>query len=169
MYHRRDNHRFLDVSLRCLLLLFFMVGPKSLGLAQQRMVQATTGVDTSLIRELNADGYGMKKYVMAFLKAGPNTNQDSITAARLQSAHLKNIQRMAKEGKLVIAGPFLDDTQLKGIYVFNVESVEEAKALTESDPAIKAGRLVMELHPWYGSAALQKVNEIHVRIQAKTF
>jgi uncharacterized protein YciI len=126
-------------------------------------------VDTSLVRELKADEYGMKTYVMAFLKAGPNIDQDSVKAAKLLGAHLKNIQRMANGGKLVIAGPFLDDTQLKGIYVFNVESIEEAKALTESDPAIKAGRLVMELHPWYGSAALQKVNEIHARIQAKTF
>lgn len=169
MHHRRDNLRFFDVSLRWLLFLFLMVGLNSSVNAQQRMVQATTGVDTSLIRELKADGYGMKKYVVAFLKAGPNTDQDSITRASLQSAHLKNIQRMANEGKLVIAGPFLDDTELKGIYVFNVASVEEARALTESDPAIKAGRLVMELHPWYGSAALQKVNEIHARIQARTF
>ena len=106
---------------------------------------------------------------MAFLKAGPNRNQDSATAAGLQRAHLANIQRMAREGKLVVAGPFEDDTDLKGIYIFNVASVAEAKTLTASDPAIKAGRLVVELHPWYGSAALQKVTEIHARIQAKHF
>jgi len=128
-----------------------------------------TSVDTALANRLGADGYGMKRYVMAFLKAGPNRNQDSVTAMNLQKAHLGNIQRMAKEGKLVLAGPFLDDTDIKGIYIFNVESVEEAKALTESDPAIKAGRLVMELHPWYGSAALQMVNDLHARIQTKKF
>lgn len=126
-------------------------------------------IDTTLIRELRADDYGMKTYVMAFLKAGPNRNQDSATAANLQAAHLANIRRMANEGKLVIAGPVLDTGDVRGIYIFNVESVEEAKALTETDPAIKAGRLAMELHPWYGSAALQKVNEIHARIQTKRY
>lgn len=131
--------------------------------------KAVTTIDTTLIRELRADDYGMKTYVMAFLKAGPNRNQDSATAANLQAAHLANIRRMANEGKLVIAGPVLDTGDVRGIYIFNVESVEEAKALTETDPAIKAGRLVMELHPWYGSAALQKVNELHARIQTKRY
>lgn len=131
--------------------------------------QRTAGVDTALAKELKEDEYGMKRYVIAFLKAGPNRSQDSATTAGLQTAHLRNIQRMANEGKLVLAGPFLDDADIKGIYIFNVETSEEAKALKKSDPAIKAGRLVMELHPWYGSAALQKVTEIHERIQKKHF
>ncbi len=130
---------------------------------------ATAGLDTALVRALHADEYGMKTYVLALLKAGPNRGQDSATAARLQAAHLANIQRMAGEGKLVLAGPFMDNGDLQGIYVFNVETVGEARALTESDPAIQAGRLVMELHPWYGSAALQQVNAIHARIQVKRF
>ena len=47
---------------------------------------------------------------------------------------------------------------------YSIKSIEEAKALTETDPAIQAGSLVMELHPWYGSAALMKVNELHTRV-----
>ncbi len=152
--------------MRLLAILCLIVQLGSHVLAQRR---DESHLDAALATRLRADPYGMKPYVMAFLRAGPNRSQDSVTAARLQSAHMKNIQRMAQEGKLVIAGPFLDDTELKGIYVFNVESVEEAKALTESDPAIKAGRLVMELHPWYGSAALQMVNEFHARIRSKSF
>jgi uncharacterized protein YciI len=74
---------------------------------------------------------------------------------------------MAKEGKLAIAGPFLDRGELRGMYIFNVESVAEAEALTKTDPAIQAGALVMELHPWYGSAALQEVNGIHAKIAKK--
>jgi uncharacterized protein YciI len=77
---------------------------------------------------------------------------------------LKNIEHLAKKGKLVLAGPFLDGGEIKGIYIFNVQSIEEARELTKTDPAIKAGRLVMELHPWYGSAALKKVNEIHEKL-----
>jgi len=121
--------------------------------------------DSLLAKDLNADSYGMKAYVMAFLKVGKNRTQDSTERARLQKAHLKNIVRMANEGKLIIAGPFLDDQPIRGIYIFNVSTVEEAKKLTETDPAIQAGSLEMELHPWYGSAALLKIPEIHNKIE----
>jgi uncharacterized protein YciI len=120
--------------------------------------------EVNLAVELKADQYGMSKYVMAFLKAGPNRTQDSLMSKKIQKAHLKNIEHLAKMGKLVLAGPFLDGGEIKGIYIFNVQSIEEARELTKTDPAIKAGRLVMELHPWYGSAALKKVNEIHEKL-----
>jgi uncharacterized protein YciI len=120
--------------------------------------------DAALAKECGADEYGMRQYVMAFLKKGPNRTQDSLKAARLQRAHLDNIGKLAEAGKLSLAGPFLDDGELRGIYIFNVATVEEAKKLTETDPAIQEGSLIMELHPWYGSAALIKVNELHKKL-----
>ena len=120
--------------------------------------------NAELAKEMGADDYGMRKYVMAFLKAGPNRTADKAEAAKLQAAHMANIGRLAEEGKLAIAGPFLDNGELRGIYIFNVETIEEAKKLTETDPAIKAGSLIMELHPWYGSAALGLVNKYHDKI-----
>ncbi|MBV6640585.1 MAG: hypothetical protein KI791_07705, partial [Cyclobacteriaceae bacterium] len=120
--------------------------------------------DSILAVETGADAYGMRKYVLAYLKAGPNRNQDSTETARLQRAHLDNISRMAEEGKLVVAGPFLDDGEVRGIYIFAVETLEEAQELTSTDPAIKAGRLVMDLHPWYASAALMKVSDLHKKL-----
>jgi uncharacterized protein YciI len=122
-----------------------------------------------LATKLGADKYGMSKYVFAFLKSGPNRSQDSTEAINLQKAHLDNIKRLADEGKLVLAGPFLDDGEIRGIYIFNVSTIEEARKLTETDPAIKAGRLVMDLHPWYGSAALKQVNDLHALIAEKGF
>ena len=119
--------------------------------------------------EYGADEYGMKQYVMAFLKKGPNRDRDSSEAYDLQMAHMENIGKMADEGKLVLAGPFMDDGEIRGIYIFNVKTVEEAKALTETDPAIQAGSLVMELIPWYGSAALVGVNDEHKRVSKKSF
>ncbi|WP_321282012.1 YciI family protein [Marinifilum fragile] len=123
------------------------------------------GYNAELATKLKADQYGMCKYVMAFLKRGPVRNQDSITAVNLQKAHLENIERLAEKGKLVLAGPFFDDGEIRGIYIFDVETIEEAQTLTQTDPAIKAGRLVMELHPWYGSAALKQINELHKTLQ----
>lgn len=113
------------------------------------------------------DEYGMKRYIMAFLKKGPDRSHDSVTAANIQRAHLDNIKRLAEEGKLVLAGPFMDDGEVRGIYVFDVETVEEAEELTATDPAVKAGRLIMELHPWYGSGALMKINSLHKKISRK--
>lgn len=123
-----------------------------------------TTYNAELAEELGADDYGMRQYVMAFLKAGSNRDQDSTRAAELQRAHLENIRRMAEEGDLILAGPFMDSGEIRGIYIFDVRTVEEARKLTETDPAVQAGRLEMELHPWYGSAALMKVNEIHGQI-----
>ncbi|MCB0736127.1 MAG: hypothetical protein KDC92_01345 [Bacteroidetes bacterium] len=125
---------------------------------------SATGFDSLLAQELKADKYGMGQYVMAFLKAGPNRNRTAEEAAELQKQHMANIGRLAKEGKLVLAGPFIDNGELRGIYIFDVTTIEEAAELTATDPAIQAGSLVMELHPWYGSAALRKVNQIHSQI-----
>ena len=124
-------------------------------------------VNTSSAEEYGADEYGMKKYVIAFLKEGPNRDIPKEKASELQIAHLKNIERLAEEKKLVVAGPFLDDGDLKGIYIFNVSSIEEAKHLTNTDPAIQSGSLVMELKEWYSSAALIPVNDIHNILSSK--
>jgi hypothetical protein len=80
---------------------------------------------------------------------------------------MANIRRMAAAGQLVLAGPFMDDGELRGIYLFAVATIEEARALTATDPAIQAGTLVMELRPWYGSAALMQTNAVHGRIAAE--
>ena len=130
---------------------------------------ASAGYDAKLAKKVGADEYGMKKYVLAFLKAGPNRDQDSTEAAKIQKAHLENITRLANEGKLVLAGPFMDDSEVRGIYIFNVPTLKEAEQLTNSDPAVKAGRLIMELHPWYGTAAVMELNEIHKKIAAKNY
>ena len=101
---------------------------------------------------------------MHFLKKGSNRSKDSIASAKLQRAHLDNIIKLAEEGTLVLAGPFLEEGELRGIYIFDVKTIEEAKKLTETDPAIQAGSLEMDLKLWYGSAALLQINDIHQKI-----
>lgn len=124
--------------------------------------------DSLRAQQLGADDYGMKSYVMAFLKTGPE-KYDSATTAELGMGHMKNIGRLAEEGKLVLAGPFMGDSIYRGIYVFDVKSIEEARELTMTDPAIKAGVFEIQLIPWYGSAALMEVNEIHEQIAKISF
>jgi uncharacterized protein YciI len=149
-----------------IMILLFSIGALSEDKEEVKFSEATTNVyDSVLAEKLGADEYGMKSYVIAFLKPGPNRDQDSATAVELQKAHRANIRRLAQEGKLVLAGPFLDGGEMAGLFIFNVTTIEEAKQLTESDPAIKAGRLIMDLHPWYGSAALVQVNDVHQTIK----
>jgi uncharacterized protein YciI len=86
---------------------------------------------------------------LAFLKRGAKWTPEKTPATEeLQKAHMANIHRLADMKKLVVAGPFGDNGNLRGIFVFKVDSLEEAKALAESDPAVKAGRLAIDLHPW---------------------
>ena len=126
--------------------------------------QHQTGYDSVLAKKWGADEYGMKQYVLAFLKKGSKTVGSSQRNELLQG-HLKNIGRLAKEGKLLLAGPFLDKGDLAGIFIFNVTTIEEAKNLVATDPAVKAGLFAIELHPWYGSAALMEVGNLHRSVQ----
>ena len=127
----------------------------------------SNGFDQALADSLGADEYGMHQYVMAILKSGPNKPPSRQVSDSLFRGHMDNIQRLAEEGKLVLAGPFLADSNFRGIYIFDVKTVEEAQALTNTDPAIQYGSLVMELKPWYGSAALKEVNGLHKRVAQK--
>ena len=90
----------------------------------------------------------MKTYQMVFLYKGSNRNQDSLEVEKIQAEHLANIKRLADEEKLIVAGPFLDDKDLRGIFIFDVETEEEVRDLVETDLAIKTGRLRYEIHPW---------------------
>ena len=155
--------------MKLIILILFLLLSKNLISQTNNELKMENQYDSSYAEKLGADDYGMKKYVMAFLKSGKAETKNESEAQQLQMEHMKNIQIMAEEGKLLIAGPFTDNGELRGIYIFNVETVEEAEELTSTDPAIKAGVLVMELHPWYGSAALMEVNSIHKKLQKKSF
>jgi len=91
----------------------------------------------------------LKEYFFVMLKRGPNRSQDSVTTQKLQEGHMANIQKMANDGHLAIAGPFGDDGDWRGIFIFKTKTLEEAKNLVEQDPMIKAGRLIYEIHPWW--------------------
>lgn len=91
----------------------------------------------------------MKQYYLVLLKRGPIRNQDSVTSAAIQKGHLENITRLYNEGKIDMAGPMGHDGDLRGIFIFNSDSYEEVQQLCSTDPAIKAGRLVVEIYPWW--------------------
>lgn len=124
--------------------------------------------DKALAQSLGGDDYGMKMYVLAILKTGSNTSAGKIKTDSLFAGHLENIGRLAKEGKLVVAGPLKKNAQsYRGIFIFNVKTIEEAQALISTDPAINAKLLEAELFQWYGSAALPVYLESHEKIEKR--
>lgn len=111
----------------------------------------------ALADSLGADERGMKFYVLCLLKTGPNTTTDKTIKDSLFAGHMANIRRLAEEGKLVVAGPLeKNEKQYRGIFIFNVPTLEEAQQLLITDPAVKAKIFEADLFQWYGSAALPK-------------
>jgi uncharacterized protein YciI len=124
--------------------------------------------DEKLAKSLNADERGMKQYVFCILKTGSNTTATDEEKKELFKGHMDNITRLAQEGKLALAGPFMkNDRNYRGLYIFNVNTIEEAKALVATDPAVKANIFEAELTPWYGTAALQEILKIHEKLTKK--
>ena len=91
----------------------------------------------------------MKTYWMVFLLKGPNRTHDSATSARIQAAHLANIDRLHKEGKIVMAGPMGYNKDLRGIFIMDCKDSAEAASYIATDSAIITGRLRFEIHPWW--------------------
>lgn len=119
---------------------------------------------------------GMEVYYLGLLTRGPGyTKGETSETKRIQEGHMANINRMADLGALVAAGPIEGDQDLRGIFVFRVKSAEEARALAAEDPAIKAQRLALELHPWWGPSgvgarfAAEKKSDPSFKVSMRTY
>lgn len=99
----------------------------------------------------------MKGYVFAILKTGSNTSKNKEEKNKAFRGHLNNINRLVKEQKLIVAGPFgKNENSFRGLFIFNVKTIEEARMLINTDPAIAEKYLDVDLYNWYGSAALSE-------------
>lgn len=150
----------------CFLLFSLLLFTASFGRAQT-VGKPNPNYDAELAKKLGGTEGGMRSYVLALLKTGPNdtTVTDKDQRAKLFAGHLANINKLADEGKLAVAGPFADpERKYRGLFILAVSKVEEARVLAETDPAIKAGIFVVEYIPWYGSASLMATPEIHKKI-----
>ena len=126
--------------------------------------------DSELAESLNADEYGMKKYVLVILKTGSTDITDKIILDSLFAGHMNTIKQFGEDASLVVAGPISkNDNNYRGIFIFNVETIEEAKLLVAQDPTVNAGVFDVEMFSWYGSAAMKLIPEIHKVIQKKSF
>jgi uncharacterized protein YciI len=125
---------------------------------------AAPAFDADLARRLGADDYGMRSYVLVILKTGPTPMPKGEQRDAMFKGHFANIQRLADAGKLAAAGPFDGADGWRGMFIFAVDDVDAARALTASDPVIQSGEMVAEYHKLYSSAALMLIGETHKKI-----
>lgn len=125
--------------------------------------------DAELARSVGADDLGMKRYVLVVLKTGPNKVPAGAERDDMFKGHFANINRLAAEKKLVLAGPFDGVDGWRGLFILAMSDIEEAKRAVATDPVIIKGEMTAEYHRYYGSAALMLVNELHERIAKKRF
>jgi len=111
----------------------------------------------------------MKSYVLVILKTGPNQIPAGPDRDEMFKGHFANMNRLAAEGKLAGAGPFDGADSWRGLFIFAVADIDEAKKLTATDPVIVKGEMVAEYHKYYGSAALMLVRDGHDRVSKKRF
>lgn len=126
--------------------------------------------DKELADKLKGDDYGMKSYVFVILKSGTNTTTDKKYIDSCFMGHMTNMGKLVEKGELVVAGPFQkNDKTYRGLFILNVSTLEEAKAILATDPAVNAKLLDYELYGWYGSAALSEYLEASEKIWRKQF
>lgn len=121
--------------------------------------------DPELAKSLGADERGMRSYVLVILKTAPHRVPDGEARTKMFEGHFANMNRLADEKKLVMAGPLDGVDGCRGLFVFNTPDVEEAKRLVATDPVIINGEMVAEYHKFYGSAALMMVTDVHRKIE----
>ena len=132
--------------------------------AQTNTTPAKPTYDPVLAKQMGGNENGMRSYVMVILKTGPQRVPDGEARTATFKGHFANMQRLADEGKLVVAGPFGDKNEWRGMFILAVDTFETAQALVATDPVITNGEMVAEYHTLYASAALMQVNETHKKI-----
>jgi len=130
---------------------------------------ATPSFDAALAEKLGADEHGMRHYVLVILKTGPTPVPKGEQRTAMFKGHFANMERLAADGKLAAAGPLDGVDGWRGMFIFAVQDIEEAKALTATDPVIKSGEMVAEYHQLFSSAALMLINETHAKIAKESF
>ena len=132
--------------------------------------QNNQNYDEALAKKVGAPDNGMKTYVFCLLTTGTNTTASPEEKKKWFEGHMANINKLASEGKLVMAGPFMkNDKNYRGIFIFNCTTIEEAEKLVNSDPAVQTNLLKADLTVWYGSAALVLMDELHKKITKTGF
>ncbi|HTR35614.1 MAG TPA: YciI family protein [Bryobacteraceae bacterium] len=96
-----------------------------------------------------AESHPNRTYFAGLLRPGPNAKGGFL------SLKLASLEAWKKAGAIVIGGRFMDDGGVFGLYIFAVDSLEQARELVSRDPGVQSGELQFEFHPWFTADGLQ--------------
>src|SRR6266567_1769439 len=123
-----------------------------------RILVIVTTLLISLLCRAQESQHKMVQFQMAILKKGPEwTTMKPDLRNQIMLQHRDSVAALLSSGKIVIAGPFSDNTDTAGIFVLRVPAAE-ARTLVDADPAVKAGLMTAEMHPWYSEDIFQKAS-----------
>lgn len=154
------------LALSAVLTFIFTVSESTGALSQNRDKELVKkSYDPELAAKFGGNENGMKGYTFVILRTGPNKTTDKDSLSAYFAGHMANIQKLAAEGKMVVAGPFgKNENQFRGLFILNTTSQDEARVMLDGDPAVKDGIFIADLYLWWGSAALPAYMEIHDKI-----
>lgn len=132
--------------------------------AQAQAEDAPPTYDAAKALAWGANDNGLRPYTLVLLKTGPKRMPDGPARDEMFKGHFANMQRLAREGLLVYAGPLDGAEDLRGLFIFASADLDVVRKAVETDPVVINGEMVPELHKHYGSAALMGVNEEHTRL-----
>jgi uncharacterized protein YciI len=122
----------------------FLLGVLAVAYAFNGKTNAATNTENPI-----ADTPGMKQYWLVTLLRGINRTHDKATATRIHAAHIANIERLNREGYIVMAGPMGYDKFLRGIFFMDAKDSATVSQLVMQDSVVITGRLQFEIHPWW--------------------
>ncbi len=120
--------------------------------------------DAARAQAWGANDNGLRPYILVLLKTGPQRTPDGPARDEMFKGHFANMQRLAREGLLVYAGPLDGAQDLRGLFIFATTDTDLVRKAIGADPVLINGEMVAELHQHVGSAALMGVNEGHARL-----
>ena len=132
-----------------ILLLNFVLILAATAMTVEAQEADSTAVPETFIYEWAGEEMTMQKYFIVFLKSGSQRSQNPEEAARLQQEHLQYLGNLYEEGVIVLNGPTGDEGDIRGFSVYSTATIEEAERLASSDPMVQAGRLEVEVKPWW--------------------
>ena len=155
------------VKLSTTALVLCMVLGASVCHGEQATGAPNSAYDPALAKTVGADEHGMRSYVLVVLKTGPNRAPAGPERDEMFKGHFANMQRLSAEGKLVLAGPFDGVDGWRGLFIFAVDDIDEARQLVATDPVVAKGEMVAEFHKYYGTAALMLLRDLYEKVAQK--
>jgi uncharacterized protein YciI len=155
------------VKLSTIALALCMVLGASVCHGEQATGAPNAAYDPALAKTVGADEHGMRSYVLVVLKTGPNRVAAGPERDEMFKGHFANMQRLSAEGKLVLAGPFDGVDGWRGLFIFAVDDIDEARQLVATDPVVAKGEMVAEFHKYYGTAALMLLRDLYEKVAQK--